>query len=119
MQSRNQNHSNDFRKKVQHKNEFKENRQNQKKYGLITKIRKKNPHQIFAKRSLDARTAPNILKQNFRQKQPDRVYSTDISYLFYADGKRVYLSATKDLATGEIVTFNISHKSKFGIENGL
>jgi len=79
-----------------------------KEYGLETKIRKKNPHNIFAKKSLEARTAPNILRQKFRQKQPNRVYSTDISYLFYADGKRAYLSATKDLASKEIVAFNVS-----------
>ncbi len=77
-------------------------------YGLETKIRKKNPHQIFAKKSLEARTAPNILRQKFKPKQVDNVYSTDISYLFYADGKRAYLSATKDLASKEIVTFNVS-----------
>ena len=80
-----------------------------KEYGLITKIRKKNPFNIAFKKGLEHRTAPNLLKQNFKVNQPDKVYSTDISYLFYNKGEnRAYLSATKDLATKEIVAFNIS-----------
>ena len=79
-----------------------------REYGLITKIRKKNPFNIAFKKGLEHRTAPNLLKQNFKVNQPDKVYSTDISYLFYHGGKRAYLSATKDLATKEIVAFNIS-----------
>ena len=75
---------------------------------IITKLRKKNPYNIAFKKGLEHRTAPNLLKQNFKVNQPDKVYSTDISYLFYNKGKRAYLSATKDLATKEIVAFNIS-----------
>ena len=69
-----------------------------REYGLITKIRKKNPFNIAFKKGLEHRTTPNLLKQNFKVNQPDKVYSTDISYLFYNKGKRAYLSATKDLA---------------------
>lgn len=79
-----------------------------KEYGLITKIRKKNPYNIFTKRQQESQTAPNILQREFRQKQPDKVYSTDISYLFYAGGRKAYLSATKDLASKEIVAFNVN-----------
>ena len=79
-----------------------------KQYGLITQVRKKNPFNLAFKKGLEHRTAPNLLKQNFKVNQPDKVYSTDISYLFYHGGKRAYLSATKDLATKEIVAFNIS-----------
>ena len=74
-----------------------------KEYGLITKIRKKNPFNIALKKGLEHRTAPNLLKQNFKVNQPDKVYSTDISYLFYHGGKRAYLSATKDLATKKLL----------------
>ncbi len=84
-----------------------------KQYGLITKIRKKNPYNIVFKKGLEHRTAPNILKQQFEVRQPDRVYSTDISYLIYKGNRRAYLSATKDLATKEIVAFNISNRLDF------
>lgn len=79
-----------------------------KKYNLQTQIRKKNKYQIFNRKSLESRVSPNILKQNFNIKQPNNVYSTDISYLFYGQNKRAYLSATKDLATGEIVAYNVN-----------
>lgn len=76
-------------------------------YKIPTKIRKKNPYNIFTKRQLESQTAPNILQREFRQKQPDKVYSTDISYLFYTR-ETAYLSATKDLASKEIVAFNVN-----------
>ena len=80
-----------------------------KQYGLVTKIRKKNPYNIMFKKGLEHRTAPNLLKQQFSVNEPDKVYSTDISYLIYKGGKKAYLSATKDLATREIVAFNVSN----------
>ena len=78
-----------------------------KQYGLITRIRKKNPYNIIFKKGLEHRTAPNLLQRHFDVNVPDTVYSTDISYLIYNGGKRAYLSATKDLATKEIVAFNM------------
>lgn len=79
-----------------------------KQYGLITQIRKKNPYNVIFKKGLEHRTAPNLLHRQFDVNVPDTVYSTDISYLIYKGGQRAYLSATKDLATKEIVAFNVS-----------
>ena len=79
-----------------------------KQYGLIIKIRKKNPYNVLFKKGLEHRTAPNLLQRQFDVNVPDTVYSTDISYLIYKGGQRAYLSATKDLATKEIVAFNVS-----------
>ena len=79
-----------------------------KQYGLTTKIRKKNPYNVIFKKGLEHRTAPNLLQRQFDVNVPDTIYSTDISYLIYNGGKRAYLSATKDLATREIVAFNVS-----------
>lgn len=79
-------------------------------YELETKIRRKNKWQFIAKKGLEHRTSENILNRDFNQTQPDKVYSTDISYLPYGKNKdrRAYLSATKDLATKEIVDFTVS-----------
>lgn len=79
-----------------------------KQYGLTTRIRKKNPYNVLFKNGLEHRTAPNLLQRKFDVNKPDTIYSTDISYLLYKDGQRAYLSATKDLATKEIVAFNVS-----------
>lgn len=80
-----------------------------KQYGLVTKIRRKNLYNVMFKKGLEHRTAPNLLKQQFNTNKPDKIYSTDISYLIYKGGKKAYLSATKDLATREIVAFNVSN----------
>ena len=85
------------------------------KYGLVTKIRRKNPYFQIARKTLDSRISPNLLDRNFAQTQADKVYSTDISYLPYKAG-RAYLSATKDLATNEIVAFNVSEN--LGLHTG-
>lgn len=79
-----------------------------KEQGLVTKIRKKNPYNVYFKKDLEHRTAPNLLQRQFKIDKPDKVYSTDISYLIYKGGQRAYLSATKDLATKEIVAYNVS-----------
>ena len=79
-----------------------------KQYGLTTRIRKKNPYNVLFKKGLEHRTAPNLLQRNFDVNVPDTIYSTDISYLLYKGGQRAYLSATKDLATKEIIAFNVS-----------
>lgn len=77
-------------------------------YNLKTTIRKKNKYNIFAHRQFENRIAPNILERDFNQTIPDKVYSTDISYLFYNKGQKAYLSATKDLATKEIVSYSVN-----------
>ena len=95
-----------------------------KQYGLITQIRKKNPYNVVFKKGLEHRVAPNLLQRRFDVNMPDTVYSTDISYLIYKGGQRAYLSATKDLATKEIVAFNISQNlsmqtAYLGLEKAL
>ena len=78
-------------------------------YDLNTKIRRKNKYNIFTKKQLEILTSPNILNGKFAVKRADEVYSTDISYIFYGKNKnkKAYLSATKDLATKEIVCHEV------------
>ena len=78
-----------------------------REYKIITKIRKSKPYNILIKKDLQHRVVPNILHQNFDVKLPDSVLCTDITYLFYRGGVG-YLSATKDVATREIVAHHIS-----------
>ncbi len=76
-------------------------------HGLFTRIRKKT-QRLFAKKLQEHRVAKNLLNRQFRQVTPDSVYTTDITELPYGSGKRAYLTAFKDLATGEIVASEIS-----------
>jgi putative transposase len=76
------------------------------KFGLITRVRRRNPYKHMAKATQEHRTAPNVLKR--RQGLPYRAFSTDITYLYDGSGQRSHLSIIKDLASGEIVAHRVS-----------
>lgn len=78
-----------------------------KEYGLYTKIRKRNPHKGINTSAKIHHSIPNILARNFYPTSPDKVYSTDMTYLYFGKCERAYLSATKDLATNEIVSYRL------------
>lgn len=76
-------------------------------YSLVTKIRKRSPYKHIPLKSSEHVEVPNLLKRDFFPAFPDQVYSTDMTYLFFGKCEKVYLSATKDLATNEIVSHRI------------
>lgn len=78
-----------------------------KKYGLVCKIRRKNPYKAIMKKSLEHRTFENKLNREFDQKVPFKMFSTDITYLPF-NHRFAYLSVIKDIASGEIVASNLS-----------
>jgi putative transposase len=80
-----------------------------REYGLITEIRQKKSYINFELLKEDHKEVPNLLQRNFLTPLPDEVYSTDMTYLFYGN-ERAYVSATKDLGTNEIVSFNVMKK---------
>jgi putative transposase len=79
-----------------------------KKYGIICPIRKANPYRRMMKATTEHRVLPNILNRNFKQDEPWKVLLTDITYLFYGNGKKAYLSTIKDGSTNEILAYNVS-----------
>lgn len=79
-----------------------------RKYGLVTKIRKKTNYRVFLKNQKEHTTAPNLLDRKFKREKPDEVYVTDITELPYAGGKKAYLAVFKDLATKEIISSELS-----------
>ena len=78
-----------------------------KKYNLITKIRRKNPYKFIMKKSLEHRTFENKLDRQFKQAVPFKVFCTDITYLPFKH-RFAYLSVIKDIASGEVVAWNLS-----------
>lgn len=78
-----------------------------RKYGLITKVRKKNPYKQMMKRNMEHRTFPNKLEREFHQIVPFKVFCTDITYMSFLR-QFAYLSVIKDIATGEVVAWNLS-----------
>lgn len=75
--------------------------------GLKATVRRKRNSKFILAKEVH-RVLPNILQQNFKVEEPDRVYSTDVTHLYYGSSQRAYLSATKDLATREIVYHSVS-----------
>jgi putative transposase len=86
------------------------------KFGLVTKIRKKNIYRKFAKKKQEHETCPNLLDRKFRSLMPNQVYSTDITTIKY-NHKKVYLAAVKDLGSKDIVGFNISNRIDLKLSN--
>lgn len=79
-----------------------------KKYGLSTKIRRKNPYKMIMKKTQEHRTFDNILDRNFKQDLPGKVLCTDITYMYYGQGRKAYLSVIKDVASKEILSWQLS-----------
>lgn len=79
-----------------------------KKYNLICPIRKPNPYKKMIKALEESSVAPNLLERKFREYGPRVVLLTDITYLFYADHRKCYLSSIKDAYTKEILAWALS-----------
>lgn len=78
-----------------------------RKYGLVATVRKRNPYRAGHKKTMEHRIFPNKLKRAFKQNQPFMVFCTDITYLPFLQGF-AYLSVIKDIASGEVVAWNVS-----------
>lgn len=78
-----------------------------KKYGFTAMVRKKNPYKQMMKKSLEHRTFPNKLQREFHQILPFKVFCTDITYIPFLS-RFAYLSVIKDIASGEVVSWNLS-----------
>ena len=56
--------------------------------------------------------APNILQRDFKAKQPNQKWATDITE-FNVNGKKLYLSPVIDLFNGEIISYELSESPNF------
>ncbi len=79
-----------------------------RKYNLVTKIRRATPYKHIAKATQEHKTCPNLLNRQFNQEEPEKSMLTDITYLFYGQGKKAYLSCVKDSTTREILAYHVS-----------
>lgn len=78
-----------------------------RKYRLFTKIRRRNPYKMIIKKSLEHRSFENVLQREFKQTTPFKVFCTDITYIPF-NHRFAYLSVVKDIASGEIVAWNLA-----------
>ena len=83
-------------------------------FGLITKVRRRNPYKEIFKKTKEHRYFPNILDRQFKQAIPGVTLCTDITYLPF--GKQIaYLSAVKDIASREIVGWSVAPNLQMGL----
>jgi transposase InsO family protein len=86
-----------------------------KKYDIVCPIRKANPYRRMMKATQEHRVLPNLLNRQFMQNTPGKVLLTDITYLFYGNGRKAYLSTVKDSSTNEILAYHLSDKMTLDI----
>ena len=86
-----------------------------RKYNFFAKVRCPNPYRQLAKATHAHKTVPNLLNRQFNQDEPRKVLLTDITYLPYKHGQVAYLSCVKDVATREILAYELSTSLKMGI----
>lgn len=84
-----------------------------KKYGMTTKIRRANPYKYAAKIRQENIVCPNLVNRKFKEKEPNTVYSTDITYLNYS-GQRAFLSVMIDVKTSEVISYSLSENLQMG-----
>ena len=76
------------------------------KYNLKPEYIKKLRPNIGYKR-IQENVKPNLIKRNFNVDSPNKVWTTDITYLIY-NNKRLYLSTILDLYDRKVVAYKIS-----------
>ena len=82
------------------------------KFGLKCPIRKANPYRRMAKALATSNVAGNIVNREFKR-AARKVLLTDITYLFFKDGKaKCYLSTILDAFTHEILAYKVSMSFK-------
>jgi len=74
-----------------------------RKFNLVAVIRQTNPYRKMAKATHEHQTCPNLLKRQFDQGEPEKVFLTDITYLRYGSEQWAYFSCVKDGATRQIL----------------
>ncbi|NSB14173.1 transposase InsO family protein [Clostridium beijerinckii] len=86
-----------------------------KKYEITCPHRKANPYRRMMKATKEHTVLPNLLNREFKQKSPGKVLLTDISYLFFKNGQKAYLSTILDASTNEVLAHNVSKSLKIDI----
>lgn len=86
-----------------------------KKYGLKCPIRQANPYRRMMKATREHTTCDNLVNRIFKTGIPYNILLIDITYLFYGNNKKCYLSTIKDAETNEILAYYISENMTLDI----
>jgi putative transposase len=76
-----------------------------KKFGLFCPIRKANPYRRMAKALKTSNVADNLLNRKFKEHGARSVLLTDITYMFFGNGQKAYLSVILDAFTKQVLAY--------------
>lgn len=79
-----------------------------KKFRLECPVRRKSPHKQATQAFQEGAVKENLVKRKFKAYGPRMVLLTDITYCFYGNHQRAYLSTIKDAYTNEILAYQYS-----------
>lgn len=78
------------------------------KFNLRCPIRKANPYRRMAKALKTSNVAKNLLNREFKEHGSRMVLLTDITYMFYENVQKAYLSTILDAFTKQILAYVLS-----------
>ena len=76
-----------------------------KKFNLFCPIRKANPYRRMAKALKTDAVSENIVNREFESHGAGKILLTDITYLYYNNGCKAYLSVIKDACTKQVLAY--------------
>ncbi|MGQ4668996.1 IS3 family transposase [Metabacillus halosaccharovorans] len=76
-----------------------------KKFNLFCPIRKANPYRRMAKALKTDTISENIVNREFEKHGAGKIFLTDITYLYYNNGRKAYLSVIKDAFTKQVLAY--------------
>ena len=82
-----------------------------RKFGLICPVRKANPYRRISKALATNNIAANVVNREFKRGSR-KVLLTDITYLFFANNEKCYLSTILDAYTHEVLAYCVSQSLK-------
>ena len=78
------------------------------KFNLKCPIRKANPYRRMAKALKTSNVVENLLNREFKKHGARAILLTDITYMFYGNSQKAYLSTIMDAFTKQILSFVLS-----------
>jgi transposase InsO family protein len=79
-----------------------------KKFNLFCPIRKANPYRRMAKALKTSHVAENLVNRKFREYGSRKILLTDITYMFYGNRCKAYLSTILDAFTKQVLSYVLS-----------
>ena len=79
---------------------------------LTTMVTRVNPYKRMMNALQENSYVPNLVNRQFNSYKPGELILTDITYIYFGNSKRAYLSAIKDCTTKQIVGHAVSKSLK-------